>query len=148
MKRNALLIILAALIPAVGLLAAVGLRALEDPGYPSGQTVGTQVYLKGFGGNVKNLTATTYTALAEDDFISVETTSAVTINLLAAANLKGKIYAIGKGTIAGTQAVTIDPASSEKIDGGTTYTAIDATGDAVTIQSTGTEWVVIGKQVD
>ena len=71
-----------------------------------------------------------------DDYLIESTSGTFTINLPTAVGIKGKLYVIknsGSGTI------TIDPNSSETIDGSVTHTL--ATKEALSIQSNGTNWI-------
>lgn len=145
LKRN--LAILSVVVPFLCLVAWSTVLIAAD-GFKTGSTVGTEVYTQGFGLNVAAPTGTSYTALTSDDIIRAVATAATTIALPSVAAVPaGKVYIIGVGTRAGTNAVTIDPAGSELIDAGSTYTGIDASGDSVLIFSTGTEWVIGAKNI-
>lgn len=50
-------------------------------------------------------------------------------------------------TSADAYAVTLDGNAAETIDGAATYAAVDAAYDVVTLLCTGTEWVVVGRDV-
>ena len=80
-----------------------------------------------------------YTVTA-NDYVIHATTGTFTVTLPTAAGIAGKIYII-KNTGSGT--VTVDGAGSETLDGVTTIRLL--TGNScITIQSNGTNWVVIG----
>ena len=71
-----------------------------------------------------------------DDYLIESTSGTFTINLPTAVGIKGKLYVIknsGSGTI------TIDPNSSETIDGSSTQTLTEK--EALSIQSNGTNWI-------
>lgn len=72
---------------------------------------------------------------------------AVEVDLPTAASMKGRrITFVRAGT--GTNAITIDQAGSEQINGsGTADTSLDAQHDTKTIQSTGTGWHVVASIV-
>lgn len=66
---------------------------------------------------------------------------AFTITLPAAADCTGKGFTfVRAGT--GVNALTLDGAGSETIDGSATYAAMDAANDSVTIVSNGTGWII------
>jgi hypothetical protein len=91
-----------------------------------------------------------YVTTATDDIIVADTSGgALEVDLAACASNAGKIYTIARNTSAGTNAVTIDPNGSELIDGtSTSNTEIDASGDSLTIACDGTEWIIIGSEID
>lgn len=67
-----------------------------------------------------------------------------TINLpSAAAVLGGKIFTIKNSATAGNPTLTVDPNGSETVDGLATWPLLK--GQFVTIQSDGTNWIVIGQ---
>ncbi len=83
-----------------------------------------------------------YTATVYDGIISSNGNG--TINLPgAAAVLGGKIFTIKNSATAGNSTLTVNPNGSETIDGLATWPL--STGQFVTIQSDGTNWVVIGQ---
>jgi len=83
-----------------------------------------------------------YAATAYDGTISSNGNG--TINLpSAAAVLGGKIFTIKNSATAGNPTLTVDPSGSETIDGLATWPI--ARGLFVTIQSDGTNWIVIGQ---
>jgi len=67
-----------------------------------------------------------------------------TITLPPSANCIGRIYTIKK-IDSGSGTVTIDANGSERIDGATTYTSINAQYESVTIQSDGIGWYIIAR---
>lgn len=88
-----------------------------------------------------------YTATLTDDIIKGDTElGAFTITLPAAATALGKIYTFIR-TGAGANALTIDGAGSEKIDGAETNNTMDAEFDSLTIISDGTEWFIIARKI-
>jgi hypothetical protein len=83
-----------------------------------------------------------YVATVYDGTIS--STGNGTINLPgAAAVLGGKIFTIKNSATAGNPTLTVDPSGSETIDGLATWPLLK--GQFVTIQSDGTNWIVIGQ---
>ena len=83
-----------------------------------------------------------YTATAYDGTISSNGNG--TINLpSAAAVLGGKIFTIKNSATAGNPTLTVDASGSETIDGLATWPLLK--GQFVTIQSDGTNWIVIGQ---
>ncbi len=83
-----------------------------------------------------------YTATVYDGIIA--SNGAGTINLpSAAAVLGGKIFTIKNSARAGNRTVTVDPNGSETVDGLATWPL--TRGQFVTIQSDGTNWIVIGQ---
>jgi hypothetical protein len=87
---------------------------------------------------------TAYTASATDYTLLCDATSAAfTISLPAAASFTGQVYVIKKVDSSGN-AVSIDPNSTELIDGTSTPLAISTQWQTRTVQSNGTSWFVIG----
>lgn len=86
---------------------------------------------------------TSYTALDTDAIILMTNSAARTVNLPAASTRTGRIYFIvdGAGT-ATTAPITIDPNSTEQINGATTFN-IDRNNGAAFIYCDGTGWRVI-----
>ena len=83
-----------------------------------------------------------YAATAYDGTISSNGNG--TINLpSAAAVLGGKIFTIKNSATAGNPTLTVDPNGSETVDGLATWPLLK--GQFVTIQSDGTNWIVIGQ---
>jgi len=83
-----------------------------------------------------------YAATAYDGTISSNGNG--TINLpSAAAVLGGKIFTIKNSATAGNPTLTVDASGSETIDGLATWPLLK--GQFVTIQSDGTNWIVIGQ---
>jgi len=83
-----------------------------------------------------------YTATANDSTILVDTSGgSVTISLPTSVGIAGRIYTIKKVSI--SNLVIIDPDGSETIDGDPTK-SINSPYDAVTCQSDGANWVIIG----
>lgn len=100
----------------------------------------------GLGDGVNRIaTATSYTALVSDDVIAVTSTaSARTISLPAIANVPiGKIYTVkDESGAAGTNNITIDPNSSETIDGASTK-VISSNYGSSRFYSNGTQWLTV-----
>ena len=91
---------------------------------------------------VTNNSAISYTATANDAFITSNNASAQTIDLPTAVGITGKIYAIKRlGALSNT---VIDPNSSETIDGSATYT-LSAQYASVIIISDGSNWHIVAK---
>jgi hypothetical protein len=83
-----------------------------------------------------------YAATVYDGTISSDGNG--TINLpSAAAVLGGKIFTIKNSATAGNPTLTVDASGSETIDGLATWPLLK--GQFVTIQSDGTNWIVIGQ---
>ena len=87
---------------------------------------------------------TTYTATNEDDVILCATASGWTLTLPAVAGSKGKIFKIVKTSL-DANALTIDGASSETIDGDLT-TTLDSQYQSITIMSDGVAWFTIARE--
>jgi hypothetical protein len=96
-------------------------------------------------GTQNNLSvATTATLTFNDDTVLCDATSgAITINLPSAASCPGKIYRIGKKD-ASANAVIIDPASTQTVDGSTTL-SFTTQWQVVTIMAdgSGTNWITV-----
>ena len=85
-----------------------------------------------------------YTATISDHTILCNATSAAfTVSLPTAAGITGRRYTVKKTDSSGN-AVTVDPAGSETIDGSTTKT-LSAQWDWLTVQSNGTNWVTVAQ---
>lgn len=85
---------------------------------------------------------TTYTATVSDYTILCDATGGgFTVTLPAATSFSGGILCIKKIDATGNT-VTIDGNASETIDGATTQ-SLDVTQEAITIQSSGTNWFII-----
>lgn len=90
------------------------------------------------------LPSTTLTLDNDSEVVIVDATAgAVTVNLPAAGTVQGKVYTIKKKDSSGN-AVTVDPNSTETIDGASTY-VLNAQYKYVTIiaQNSGNSWWVI-----
>jgi len=84
-----------------------------------------------------------YTLTSTDSTILGNATSAAfTLTLPTAVGISGKTYVIKK-TDSSTNAVTIGTTSSQTIDGNTTYALSNQWG-GVTVQSDGSNWLIIG----
>jgi hypothetical protein len=85
-----------------------------------------------------------YTATISDHTILCDATSAAfTISLPTAAGITGRRYTIKK-TDASANAITVDPAGSETIDGAATK-SLSAQWDWLTVQSDGTNWRTVSQ---
>lgn len=120
-----------------------------DPNYINGPltVVGKFKPLGAQTGKVTN-TAVTYTALVTDYEIHVTSTaSARTINLPTAAGITNQLFII-KDTSGGAASnnITVDPFSSETIDGSSTK-VISANYGWIVIRSDGANWNVIGSNI-
>lgn len=103
----------------------------------------SKFYVNGSFGLALVAKTSTYTATSADYTIKNDATSgAITINLPTASGISGRIYTIKKVDSSGN-AVTVDPNGSETIDGAATY-SLATQWKYVTIQSDGTNWIVIG----
>lgn len=90
---------------------------------------------------------TTYTAVANDLILLVDTSGgAWTLTLPAAAGVAGQILIIKK-TDAAANALTIDGNGAETIDGAATNAEIDAQYDMLWLLCDGTEWHIIGRWI-
>lgn len=94
---------------------------------------------------IRSVTANT-TVDASDNTVLVNTTSnALTITLPSASGISGRIYTIKKiGTGGIDKELTINPAGSSTIDGGSSY-VIYNDYTYVTLQTDGTNWYIIKK---
>lgn len=105
-------------------------------------TVGTQIPVV-----IAAITSSSspYTVLAGDGMVSCDTTSGnITVNLYTAVGNQGKRIIIKKTVAANT--VTIDPNSTETIDGQSTYTLVGIY-DFITIISNGSNWQVVDRDI-
>lgn len=85
----------------------------------------------------------TYTATASDYTIVCNNSGAITINLPAASGATGRVYVIKKISAA-LNNVTIDPNSSETIDGASSR-VLTLQYESVMIQCDGTSWYILSK---
>lgn len=108
--------------------------------------VNRRAYLDGLALDNHISKTNTYTALATDSIIFVDTTSAFTITLPSAGDVEGQVLTFIK-TDVNANALTLECQGSETIDGGSTYKAIDAQHDTITIISDGSNWFIISKKV-
>lgn len=89
---------------------------------------------------------TTYTATTADNTITVDSSSGTfTVTLFTAVGNTGHTIRVKKTDTSFT-AVTIDGDGSETIDGSTT-TTVNTENESVTLQSNGTNWVIIGRHI-
>lgn len=87
-----------------------------------------------------------YALGTDESIVLVDSSSGgVEIDLPAASDAKGMVLTV-KNT-AGTNGVTIDGDGSENVDGGATYTDLDAVGDVATFVCDGTEWHLLGNEI-
>jgi hypothetical protein len=105
------------------------------------------------GHRILTVAATGGADLVAADFMSGEltviapNTAAESITIPAIATLPiGCILHVYKST-SDAYAATLDPYSSEQIDGGNTFTLIDAQYDRATFQSTGSAWIKIDYEI-
>jgi len=88
-----------------------------------------------------------YTVVAADDHKLIPgdaaSVGAFSMTMTAVASLPAGFVCTIMKVDAGSNAVTVDGASTETINGATTYT-LDTQYQAVTLLNTGTEWLVIG----
>ena len=100
-------------------------------------------FAQGWPGLISTLTAksTTYTATAADNIIVCNAAGAgFTVNLPTAIGALGRTYTIKK-TDSSANAVTVDPFSTQTIDGAATY-SLFAQWQSVTVVSDGANWQV------
>lgn len=98
----------------------------------------------GLGTGIKSLSAAA-TLTAEDlgkVILGDTQVAGFTITLPAAADCTGRGFTFVR-TGTGTNALTIDGAGAETINGSANHAAMDAQRDTITIVSTGTEWQII-----
>lgn len=102
-------------------------------------TTGIVTVSKMTGGATFNYTAqtATYTASATDYFIDC-TANTFTLSLPTAVGITGRVYVIKNS---GTGIITIDPNSTQTIDGATTYT-LAVQYESISIISDGANWKV------
>lgn len=101
-------------------------------------------------GAAKVLAATgtqTLTKLDLNKTIFCPNTAAHTVNLPAVASTQAGDWLKFVKTTSDAQAVTLDGADSETIDGATTLATIDAQYDCATLVSTGSAWVVLNRDI-
>lgn len=83
-----------------------------------------------------------YTVGTGVGLLLVANTSALTVNLPAAADSAGRVLTVKK-TTADAEIVTLDGNASETINGATTNTSIDANHDTLTLACDGTGWHIV-----
>jgi hypothetical protein len=93
-------------------VAGVGISIANTPGQITISSVGADL-ISVYGTN------TSYTATANDEYIGVDSTSAVTISLPLGTT--GRVYTIKDERGQGSGKITIQPTSPEKIDNSTNY---------------------------
>lgn len=117
----------------------------DDMRPPGGGYAGSDYRVRPVGRSVTTLddSDTGYEVGTDEDVLIVDTQSGVcTIVLPPAADCPGKeIVVIRAGT--GVNAITVDGNGAELVDGGATYTALDAQGDKATLLCDGTEWILL-----
>lgn len=105
---------------------------------------------------LKNLVASNKvrSVSATDDILDTDgtllvdaTAAARTVTLPPVADVPaGKTYVIKKvGT--GTNAVTVEGAGAETIDGAANVSSLDAVNDFIKVQSNGTAWFIVAKSI-
>lgn len=98
---------------------------------------------------IVSLTDSTQTLTLDhmDRVLLMGNTAARTVNLPAAATCRaGSWFRLVK-TSAAAFAITIDPSSVETIDGASTLATVDAQYDCVHALCTGTEWIVLSRDI-
>ena len=91
-------------------------------------------------------TSATYTALTSDEVVlGTGGTGGITVNLPSAVGRKGKYYIVKK-IDAGVGAVTLDPYSTQTVDGASTL-ALTTQNNIAYIISDGSNWLVVSKIV-
>jgi len=101
------------------------------------------------GPRVLTLAATGAQTLNAGDFggkdliVFAPNTAAQTVNLPAVADIPVGSKLFVKKTDATAQAITLDPASSEQIAGGSTFATQDANNDLAQFVSNGTAWILM-----
>lgn len=100
------------------------------------------ITISSYGADLINVVGVTtnYTALPTDEYIGVNSVSAVTITLPT--GITGRVYYIKDEHGQGSGKITIQPASGEKIDNATNY-IISVPYQSVTIVYRGTGWWII-----
>lgn len=88
------------------------------------------------------VTLTAADLLSGDLFCVVPSTGAQTLNVPSVTTIPFGAKLTCRKTTSDAVALTIDPASAEQINGGNTYTSIDAQNDRATFRSTGAAWVL------
>ena len=107
-------------------------------------------YLTRKSGGAKFLAATGTQTLTHFDLgktIFCPNTAAHTVNLPAVAKTMPGDTLVFVKTTSDAQAITIDGASSETIDGSTTLATMDAQYDTATLVSTGAAWIVVSRDI-
>lgn len=89
--------------------------------------------------------STTYTATTADDLVLVSTASAWTLSLYTAVGNNGRVLRVKK-TSSDFNALTIDPNSSETVDGAAT-TTIDTQNEELTLVSDGSNWQILDRLI-
>jgi hypothetical protein len=98
--------------------------------------------INGFTGGLSTTTDTAYSVLATDVFVIADATSnVITVNLPAASSSSGRQITVIKSDGSGN-AVTLDGASAETINGATTL-ALTAQYNKATIFCDGVEWFIL-----
>jgi hypothetical protein len=88
--------------------------------------------------------AETYSITSNDNIRYVRNTGVSTINLPPAAENKGRAISFYQTS---ADILTIDPTSSEQINGGNTYTALDAANDNATFVCNGSAWILVQSKI-
>ena len=105
-------------------------------------TTPTTITISAVGADLINVygTTTNYTATQNDEYIGVNSTSAVTITLPA--GVPGRVYTIKDEHGQGSGKITIQPQAGEKIDNSTTY-IISVPYQSVNIVFRSTGWWIM-----
>jgi hypothetical protein len=85
--------------------------------------------------------------LGGDLVLLVPNTAAKTINLAAVGSIPTGAKLTVVKTSADAFAVTLDPASSEQINGGSSFATIDAANDRARFINNGTSWTLIDSAI-
>jgi hypothetical protein len=112
---------------------------LSATGTPDATTFlrGDNTWVTPAGGNIVRPVSTTQVILSTDQ--TLDCTSTITLTLPTAALINGKIYNIKNS---GAGVITVDTTSGQFIDGTLTKT-INVQWDSMTVQSTGSNWIII-----
>lgn len=123
-------------------VAATGLALVEPcyDGVAAHQRAGVAKFLAATGNQ-------TLTKLDLNKTIFLPNTGAYSVTLPAVADTQAGDRLVFVKTTADAQIVTLDGNASETIDNATTLATIDARYDTATLVSTGTEWVVLNRDI-
>lgn len=125
------------------LLAAALLWASHASGQVNSNIINSAPGIS-YNANARTVTSSTYTVNAEDHTVLVDASSAAVTISLPAVGSKRYPYVVVKKVDSGTNAVTIDPAGSDAIDGATTLTLFRQ-WEWVILQANSSRWNVISR---